>query len=71
MKFRLMNGGLSVDSDTQAIEKLVKRINTITEAIELFNQSDWKLEEVAMWLQYEKDLALVESNLYSKEQEQQ
>lgn len=71
MKFRLINGGLSVDSDTQAIEKLVKRINTITEAIELFNQSDWKLEEVAMWLQYEKDLALVESNLYSKEQEQQ
>ena len=71
MKFRLINGGLSVDSDTQAIEKLVKRINTITEAIELFNQSDWKLEEVAMWLQYEKDLALVESSIYSKEQEQQ
>lgn len=71
MKFRLINGGLSVDSDTQAVEKLVKRINTITEAIELFNQSDWKLEEVAMWLQYEKDLALVESSLYSKEQEQQ
>jgi hypothetical protein len=71
MKFRLINGGLSVDSDTQAVEKLVKRINTITEAIELFNQSDWKLEEVAMWLQYEKDLALVESNLYTKEQEQQ
>lgn len=71
MKFRLINGGLSVDSDTQAVEKLVKRLNTITEAIELFNQSDWKLEEVAMWLQYEKDLALVESNLYTKEQEQQ
>lgn len=71
MKFRLINGGLSVDSDTQAVEKLVKRINTITEAIELFNQSDWKLEEVAMWLQYEKDLALVESSIYSKEQEQQ
>lgn len=71
MKFRLINGGLSVDSDTQAMEKLVQRINTITEAIELFNQSDWKLEEVAMWLQYEKDLALVESNLYTKEQEQQ
>lgn len=71
MKFRLIGGGLSVDSDTQAVEKLVKRINTITEAIELFNQSDWKLEEVAMWLQYEKDLALVESSLYTKEQEQQ
>ena len=71
MKFRLTNGGLSVDNDTQAVEKLVKRLNTITEAIELFNQSDWKLEEVAMWLQYEKDLALVESNLYTKEQEQQ
>lgn len=71
MKFRLMNGSLSVDNDTQAIEKLVQRMNVITEAIELFNQSDWKLEEVAMWLQYEKDLALVESKLYSQEQEQQ
>lgn len=71
MKFRLMNGSLSVDNDTQAIEKLVQRMNVITEAIELFNQSNWKLEEVAMWLQYEKDLALVESKLYSSEQEQQ
>lgn len=71
MKFRLMNGSLSVDTDTQAIEKLTKRIDTITQAIELFNHSDWKLEEVAMWLQYEKDLALVESKLYSSEQEQQ
>jgi IS30 family transposase len=71
MKFRLLNGGLSVDSDTQALERLIKRINTITEAIELFNQSDWKLEEVSMWLQYEKDLALVESSLYTKKQEQQ
>lgn len=71
MKFRLIEGGLSVDSDAQAMEKLTERINTITQAIELFNQSDWKLEEVAMWLQYEKDLALVESKLYTQEQEQQ
>ena len=70
MKFRLMNGGLSVDNDAQAMEKLVERINTITQAIELFNQSDWKLEEVAMWLQYEKDLALVESKLYTQEKQQ-
>lgn len=71
MKFRLLDGGLSVDNDTQAIENLVKRMNTISEAIELFNHSDWKLQEVAMWLQYEKDLALVESKLYSKKQENQ
>jgi hypothetical protein len=70
MKFRLMNGGLSVDSDKQAIENLINRINTITQAIELFNQSDWKLEEVAMWLQYEKDLALVESKLLQGENQQ-
>ena len=71
MKFRLLNGGLSVDSDTQALERLIKRINTITEAIELFNQSDWKLEEVSMWLQYEKDLALVESKMYQEGEKQQ
>lgn len=71
MKFRLLDGGLSVDSDAQAIEKLTKRMNIIIEAIELFNESDWKVEEVARWLQYEKDLALVESKLYTQKQEQQ
>lgn len=71
MKFRLLDGGLSVDSDAQAMEKLTQRINIIVQAIELFNQSDWQLEEVAMWLQYEKDLALVESKLYTERQEQQ
>lgn len=71
MKFRLIEGGLSVDSDAQAMENLIERMNTITQAIDLFNQSDWQLEEVAMWLQYEKDLALVESKLYTQEQEQQ
>lgn len=70
MKFRLINGGLSVDSDAQAIENLIKRIETITEAIELFNQSDWQPSEVRMWLQYEKDLALVESKLYQEEKQQ-
>lgn len=69
MKFRLLNGGLSVDSDTQAVENLVKRMNVIMEAIELFNESDWKVEEVAMWLQYEKDLALVESKLYDNKEQ--
>jgi IS30 family transposase len=70
MKFRLINGGLSVDSDAQAIDKLIKRIETITEAIELFNQSDWQPSEVRMWLQYEKDLALVESKLYQEDKQQ-
>lgn len=69
MKFRLLNGGLSVDNDTQAVENLVKRMNVIMEAIELFNESDWKVEEVAMWLQYEKDLALVESKLYDNKEQ--
>ncbi len=70
MKFRLINGGLSVDSDAQAIENLIKRMGTITEAIELFNQSDWQPSEVRMWLQYEKDLALVESKLYQEDKQQ-
>lgn len=69
MKFRLINGGLSVDSDAQAVENLIKRMEVITEAIELFNQSDWQLEEVERWLQYEKDLALVESKLYEEKQQ--
>ena len=71
MKFRLFNGDLSVDADVSAIENLTERIDTITKAIQLFNQSDWQPTEVAMWLQYEKDLALVESKLYTQEQEQQ
>lgn len=71
MKFRLIEGGLSVDSDAQAMENLIERMNTITQVIDLFNQSDWQPQEVAMWLQYEKDLALVESKLYTQEQEQQ
>lgn len=71
MKFRLLNGGLSVDSDTQAIESLNKRMTLIAQVIDLFNESDWQLPEVAMWIQYEKDLALTESALYTKQQEQQ
>lgn len=70
MKFRLLNGGLSVDSDAQAINNLIERMGTITKAIELFNQSDWQPSEVRMWLQYEKDLALVESKLYQEEKQQ-
>ena len=71
MKFRLLDGGLSVDSDAQAIEKLAQRMTSIAAIIDLFNQSDWQPQEVAMWLQYEKDLALVESKLYTQQQEQQ
>jgi hypothetical protein len=71
MKFRLIEGGLSVDSDTQAIDKLTKRIEAITNAIELFNESDWQMDEVANWLEYEKELALIQSKLYTQQQEQQ
>lgn len=71
MRFRLLDGGLSVDSDAQAMEKLTQRMITISQAIDLFNESDWQPSEVRMWLQYEKDLALVESKLYTQEQEQQ
>jgi hypothetical protein len=70
MKFRLVNGGLSVDSDAQAIEKLTERMHTLAKVIDLFNESDWQPSEVRMWLQYEKDLALVESKLYQQEKQQ-
>ena len=71
MRFRLLNGGLSVDSDARAMEKLTQRMITISQAIDLFNESDWQPSEVRMWLQYEKDLALAEGKLYTQEQEQQ
>jgi|LakMenE18May11ns_1017448.scaffolds.fasta_scaffold9362120_4 hypothetical protein len=70
MKFRLINGGLSVDSDAQAIEKLTERMHTLAKVIDLFNESDWQPSEVRMWLQYEKDLALVESKLYQEGKQQ-
>jgi len=70
MKFRLLDGGLSVDSDAQAIEKLTDRMNTIAKVIDLFNESDWQPSEVRMWIQYEKDLALVESKIYTEEKQQ-
>ncbi len=70
MKFRLNNGGLSVDSDAQAIEKLTERMHTLAKIIDLFNESDWQPSEVRMWLQYEKDLALVESKLYQEGKQQ-
>jgi hypothetical protein len=71
MRFRLLDGGLSIDSDAQAMEKLTQRMITISQAIDLFNESDWQPSEVRMWLQYEKDLALAEGKLYTQEQEQQ
>jgi IS30 family transposase len=46
-------------------------MTAIASIIDLFNQSDWQPQEVRMWLQYEKDLALVESKLYTQQQEQQ
>lgn len=71
MRFRLLDGGLSIDSDAQAMEKLTQRMITISQAIDLFNESDWQPSEVRMWLQYEKDLTLAEGKLYTQEQEQQ
>ena len=70
MKFRLLDGGLSVDSDAQAIEKLTERMHTLAKVIDLFNESDWQPSEVRMWLQYEKDLALVESKIYQEGKQQ-
>jgi IS30 family transposase len=66
MKLKVIEGGLSIQNDKAAMERLTKRIEAITDAIDLFNESDWQMEEVAMWLQYEKDLALVESKLYQE-----
>ena len=64
MKFKLINNDkLEIKNDMDAMKDLIKRIEVITEAIRLFNQSDWKLEEVAMWLQYEKDLVITEHKL--------
>ena len=71
MKFRLIEGACNVKDDVQAIEELIERMNCLAKMIELYNYSDWQPTEVAMWLQYEKDLALVESKLYTQEQEQQ
>jgi IS30 family transposase len=71
VKFRLLEGGLSVDSDAQAMDNLIDRMNALAKIIDLFNQSDWQPSEVAMWLQYEKDLALVETKLYIEQKEQQ
>lgn len=66
MKFKLIQGETKVLSDTEVMENLIKRITIITDAIVLFNNSDWKPEEVAMWLQYEKDLALTEAKLFEE-----
>jgi IS30 family transposase len=71
MKLKVIEGGLSIQNDKDAMERLTKRIEAITDAIDLFNESDWQMEEVAMWLQYEKDLAIVESKLYQESQERQ
>lgn len=66
MKFKLIQGETKVLNDTEVMENLIKRITVITDAIILFNNSDWKPEEVAMWLQYEKDLALTEAKLFEE-----
>jgi len=70
MKFRLLDGGLSVDSDARAMEKLTERMYTLAKIIDLFNESDWQPSEVRMWLQYEKDLALGEAKIYTEEKQQ-
>jgi predicted house-cleaning noncanonical NTP pyrophosphatase (MazG superfamily) len=64
MKFKLIQNEIKNINDDEAVENLINRIEVITKSIELFNNSDWKLQEVAMWLQYEKDLALTEAKLF-------
>lgn len=70
MKFRLTNGNLSVDSDAQAMENLTKRMVALAAIIDLYNESDWQPSEVRMWLEYERELALVESKFYTEEKAQ-
>lgn len=65
MKLQLIQGGLSVESDAQAMKKLIEKMDTIRKMIDLFNESDWQVEEVSMWIQYEKDLALLQSKIYT------
>lgn len=69
MKFEIIDGGLSVKDDAQAIDELAERMIALSKIINLFNVSDWQPVEVARWLQYEKDLALLESELYKREQQ--
>lgn len=70
MKFTLLEGGgLSVSNDAQSIEELTHRIVCVTRAIELFNGSGWKSEEVAQWLQYEKDSVIAQAELYQREKQ--
>jgi IS30 family transposase len=69
MKVKLSNAQADFEKEKVAMEKLIKRMTTISRAIELFNESDWKVEEVARWLQYEKDLAIVEAKLYEEKQQ--
>jgi hypothetical protein len=69
VKIKVIEGGLSIQKDIEAVEKLTKRIEVISEAIDLFNESDWQMQEVAMWLKYERDLALTESKLYQEKHE--
>lgn len=69
MKVKLSNTQADFEKERLAMEKLIKRMTTISRAIELFNESDWKVEEVARWLQYEKDLAIVEAKLYEERQQ--
>ena len=65
MKLQLTQGGLSVENDAQAMKKLIEKMDTIRKMIDLFNESDWQVEEVSMWIQYEKDLALLQSKIYT------
>ena len=50
------------------IEKLTKRLEAIAAAIDLYNETDYDDEDntVGLWLEYERNLALTESSLYTK-----
>jgi hypothetical protein len=70
MNLKLIRGGLSVQDDKEAMDKLAAKMSLIVKMFDLYNESDWQVEEVANWLEYEKKIALLQAKLYTGEREQ-
>jgi hypothetical protein len=70
MNLKLIRSGLSVQDDTEAMNKLAAKMSLIVKMFDLYNESDWKVDEVANWLEYEKKIALLQAKLYTGESEQ-
>ncbi len=70
MNLKLIRGGLSVQDDKEAMSKLAAKMSLIVKMFDLYNESDWKVDEVANWLEYEKKIALLQAKLYTGESEQ-